>query len=115
MVGLLELLKDDPEEFVRRSVANNLNDISKDHPDLVAEIARRWWSAGGRDRRRLVRHALRTLIKRGHAGALDVLGYGANSPAVISRVTCAPGRVEIGGQPPYKRVVILGPCVRSTS
>ncbi len=98
VVDLLELLKDDPEEYVRRSVANNLNDISKDHPDLVVEIARRWWSAGGRNQRRLVRHGLRTLIKRGHAGALDVLGYSANSPAVISGVTCTPGRAEIGGK-----------------
>ena len=48
VVALLELLKDDPEEYVRRSVANNLNDISKDHPELAVEIARRWWvEAGG--------------------------------------------------------------------
>ena len=50
VVDLLELLRDDPEEYVRRSVANNLNDIAKDHPDLTVEIARRWWSDGDEQR-----------------------------------------------------------------
>ncbi len=96
VVELLELLKDDPEEYVRRSVANNLNDISKDHGALVVKIARRWWKGAGKNRKRLVRHGLRTLIKQGDAGALAVLGYGPNSPAVISRVVCIPRRVKIG-------------------
>ena len=38
MLALLELLKDDPELYVRRSVANNLNDIGKDHPELLTQI-----------------------------------------------------------------------------
>ena len=42
VIELLDMLKDDPEEYVRRSVANNLNDISKDHPSIAAEVARRW-------------------------------------------------------------------------
>jgi 3-methyladenine DNA glycosylase AlkC len=98
VVELLEVLKDDPEEYVRRSVANNLNDIAKDHPDRVIEIARRWWTGGSEERRRLVRHGLRTLIKQGHPGALHVLGYPSDSPAEVVRVTCAPKTVEIGGK-----------------
>ena len=42
VLPILEALKSDPEEYVRRSVANNLNDIAKDHPDTVAGIAKRW-------------------------------------------------------------------------
>lgn len=42
VLELLEMLRDDPEEYVRRSVANNLNDIAKDHPDLLVDVARRW-------------------------------------------------------------------------
>jgi 3-methyladenine DNA glycosylase AlkC len=38
VLELLELLKDDPELLVRRSVANNLNDIGKDHPELLAAV-----------------------------------------------------------------------------
>jgi 3-methyladenine DNA glycosylase AlkC len=73
---ILEALKGDPEEYVRRSVANHLNDIAKDHPDVVADIARRWLVEASGDRKRLVRHACRTLIKQGHRRTLKALGYG---------------------------------------
>lgn len=76
LIPLLTLLRDDPSETVRRSVANNLNDIAKDHPDLVAGIARDWLAEAPPERRRLVRHACRTLVKRGHAATLAALGYG---------------------------------------
>ena len=73
---LLRALHRDPEEYVRRSVANHLNDISKDHPDLAVEVAGEWWGEGDRQTRRLVRHALRGLIKAGDPGALTIMGYG---------------------------------------
>ncbi len=76
LLPLLEVLKDDEEEYVRRSVANNLNDIAKDHPDVVARIAARWLKGAGKDRKKLVRHACRTLIKQGHQRKLKALGYG---------------------------------------
>lgn len=96
VLELLEILKDDPVEYVRRSVANNLNDIAKDHPDMVVEVAGRWWADGDRNRRRLVRHGLRTLIKAGNAGALDVLGYGPNSPVRVASASIEPAHVSIG-------------------
>ena len=98
VLGLLEMLKDDPEEYVRRSVANNLNDIAKDHPDRVVEVARRWWSdaSAGLERRKLVRHGLRTLVKAGHRGALDVLGFGEDSPVELDGFSCSPPSVPIG-------------------
>lgn len=75
VIALLEQLKDDPSEYVRRSVANNLNDIAKDHPDRVAGIAQTWMIGADKNRQRLIRHALRTLIKDGHSGAFKALGY----------------------------------------
>jgi 3-methyladenine DNA glycosylase AlkC len=93
---LLELLKDDPEEYVRRSVANNLNDISKDHPERVVEVAARWLVDASDDRERLVRHALRTLVKAGHAGALELLGFSVDSPVVVRSVSLRPDVVPIG-------------------
>ena len=57
LLPLLVALRDDPEEYVRRSVANNLNDIAKDHPDLVAALAKEWLAAAPAPRQRLVRHA----------------------------------------------------------
>ena len=98
VLELLEALKDDPEEYVRRSVANCLNDISKDHPDRAVEVARRWWADASSDRKRLVRHALRTLIKAGDAGALEVLGYDADNAASVRSVDCVPAIAEIGGK-----------------
>lgn len=98
VLELLELLKDDPEEYVRRSVANNLNDISKDHPDLVVEVARRWWTDGDEKRRRLIRHGLRTLVKAAHSDALDVLGFGPGSPARVLGARCDPTHVSIGAK-----------------
>lgn len=76
ILPLLDSLKDDEEEYVRRSVANNLNDIAKDHPDLVASIAKEWLKGADENRKRLVRHACRTLVKQGHKETLVALGYG---------------------------------------
>ena len=95
VLALLERLKDDKEEYVRRSVANNLNDIAKDHPELVVRTAELWWN-GDENRRRLVRHGLRTLIKQGDPGALAVLGYGTDSPTRIASVAVTPEVVSIG-------------------
>jgi 3-methyladenine DNA glycosylase AlkC len=77
---LLEALKDDPEEYVRRSVANHLNDIAKDHPDVVAEIAERWLKGADKKREKLVRHACRSLVKQGHAPTLRA--FGLNPPEI---------------------------------
>ncbi len=97
VIELLETLRDDPAEYVRRSVANSLNDIAKDHPDVVVDIADRWWDGASADRKRLVRHGLRTLIKQGHPGALAVLGYGPDSPVRVEAVRVLPSAVRIGG------------------
>jgi len=76
LLPLLESLKDDESDYVRRSVANNLNDIAKDHPNIVASVAIRWMRKATKERQKLVRHACRTLIKQGHKKALSALGYG---------------------------------------
>jgi 3-methyladenine DNA glycosylase AlkC len=77
---LLEALKDDPEDYVRRSVANHLNDIAKDHPDLVADIAKSWLKDADRNREKLVRHACRSLVKQGHTATLEA--FGLNPPEI---------------------------------
>jgi 3-methyladenine DNA glycosylase AlkC len=95
LLPLLEALKDDKEEYVRRSVANNLNDIAKDHPDKVAKIAKQWLKGASKDRGRLVRHACRTLIKQGHQKTLKALGYG--SPDIkLGKFNVLTSRVNFG-------------------
>ena len=99
VLRLLELLKDDPELYVRRSVANNLNDIGKDHPQLLVDVARRWLRErpASRDRAWIVGHALRSLVKRGHPGALAVLGYGAAPRVRVAAAEVSPRRLRLGG------------------
>jgi 3-methyladenine DNA glycosylase AlkC len=98
VLSLLDELKDDPEEYVRRSVANNLNDISKDHPQEVIDIAARWWPDSDANRRKLLRHGLRTLVKHGDPQALEILGYSANSPVEVSMISVDPPDPRIGGR-----------------
>ena len=74
IIPILERLKDDPEEYVRRSVANNLNDISKDHPDVVLALANQWIGQH-KNRDRLVKHACRTMLKQGQPEALALFGF----------------------------------------
>jgi 3-methyladenine DNA glycosylase AlkC len=86
VLELLELLKDDPERYVQRSVANNLNDIGKDHPDVLVATCERWSQAGTPERKYIVGHALRSLVKAGHRGALAVIGAGARPALRVSEV-----------------------------
>ena len=74
ILPILEKLKDDPEEFVRKSVANNLNDISKDHPDIVLEMCERW-KGNSKNTDRIIKHACRTLLKQGNKRALLLFGF----------------------------------------
>jgi 3-methyladenine DNA glycosylase AlkC len=90
VLPLLERLRDDPEGFVRRSVANNLNDIGKDSPDVLVEVARRWMIDADERRRALVRHALRSLVKQGDPRALEILGYGQAAAVEVREVRIAP-------------------------
>ncbi|QGG91359.1 DNA alkylation repair protein [Agrobacterium sp. MA01] len=75
ILPILEALVDDEEDYVRRSVANSLNDIAKDHPDLVADFVERQSEGASKNRLWLLKHASRTLVKKGHAKALANFGY----------------------------------------
>ena len=98
VLELLELLKDDPALYVRRSVANNLNDIGKDHPKILTTVAKRWLRGASAERQWIVRHALRSAVKRADAGALHALGFGAKADVGVRKVSITPARVKIGGK-----------------
>ena len=75
-IKLLNELQNDPSEYVRRSVANHLNDHAKNHPDLVVETLKVWKkNHPGKNMDRLIKHATRTLIKNGHQTALELIGF----------------------------------------
>jgi 3-methyladenine DNA glycosylase AlkC len=108
LLPILSRLRDDLSEMVRRSVANSLNDIAKDHPDLVADVARDWLEDAPRERARLVRHAVRTLVKQGHPATLAALGYGAAS--VDGTLTMATPTVAFGGALAFALWTTNWPC-----
>ncbi len=96
---LLDRLHADPTRYVTRSVANHLNDIARLNPDLVYTALTRWAGVGRQDDKELVwitRHALRTLIKQGAAGAMALLGYQIDAEIQLSDLELSTDPVEIG-------------------
>lgn len=75
VLSILKQLKEDPAETVRRSVANNLNDISKDHPETVVNLAKQW-KGQSPELDWVVKHACRTLLKQGHPEVMQLFGFG---------------------------------------
>ncbi|HMP83608.1 MAG TPA: DNA alkylation repair protein [Verrucomicrobiota bacterium] len=69
---ILEALKDDPELYVRRSVANHVGDIAKNHPALAFDLCERWLNGASAERKWLIRHALRHPAKKGVKAALQL-------------------------------------------
>ncbi|WP_241299802.1 DNA alkylation repair protein [Burkholderia stabilis] len=92
---ILDTLRADPSAYVRRSVANHLNDVAKTHPAWVLDRAERW---GGDDphTRWIVRHALRTLVKQGDRRALAILGAESAPRLEAGTLDVTPVRVVLG-------------------
>lgn len=97
LLPILELLRDDPSEYVRRSVANNLNDIAKDHPELVIQVCKAWLRDASEERRWIVRHATRTLVKEGNVAVFPLLGYTKNPKITKVQLALNVKHVAIGG------------------
>jgi 3-methyladenine DNA glycosylase AlkC len=92
-VPLLNRLHCDQTRYVTRSVANHLNDIAKIDADRVVGLLREWSTAGKQSAKELnwmTRHGLRTLVKQGHVGALDLLGFRADAPVRVSAKILTP-------------------------
>ena len=97
VLRLLEKLKTDPVLMVRRSVANNLNDIAKDNPDLVVKTLKRWKGIPDEGTQWLIRHAARTLVRQGSPEALAILGYDSRVGISFSNLQLDPLLLELGG------------------
>jgi 3-methyladenine DNA glycosylase AlkC len=96
VLELLDGLKDDSTTLVRRSVANNLNDLGKVHRELLMRTCAAWLEGASAERRALVEHALRSAVKRGDGDALRLLGYGSKPSVSIEQIRFDPPRVAIG-------------------
>lgn len=95
VLPILEILKGDSSEYVRRSVANNLNDISKDNPSTVIEIAKKWHGAND-NTDKIVKHACRTLLKQGNTGIMELFGFESIKNIEISDFEITTKQVKIG-------------------
>jgi 3-methyladenine DNA glycosylase AlkC len=99
---ILEILKFDDSLYVRKSVANHLNDIAKDHPDLVIQILKKWQKIAGKEHSPkiswIIRRSLRTLIKNGHQDALKLMGVSTKAKVKILGFKLDRKTVQGGGE-----------------
>lgn len=95
ILPILENLKRDSSLYVRKSVANSLNDISKTHPDLILELATKWYGKHA-DTNWIIKHACRTLLKKGDKRILAIFGYQETSTLELTHFTYGPNSISIG-------------------
>lgn len=95
IIPILENLKDDPARFVRLSVANNLNDIAKDNPEIVISLAKKWYGKSP-EVDWIVKHGCRTLLKQGNAEVMGLLGLGDVKSISIENFQISTPEVKVG-------------------
>jgi len=93
---ILDRLRHDPSEVVRRSVANHLNDVSKDHPGYAIAVLSEWQD-GSAEVDEITRHALRTLLKAGNPDALRLLGFDPDVDVAVRDLHLDPEPAPLGG------------------
>lgn len=95
ILPILEQLKADPSMHVRKSVANNLNDISKTHPEIVLGIASAWYGKNAHTDW-IVKHSLRTLLKRGNRDALALFGLEDSASIIVDDFALGRASISVG-------------------
>ena len=95
ILPILETLKDDPSEYVRKSVANNLNDISKDNPEIVLDICDHWLGQSPRTDW-IAKRGCRTLLKAGNTRALMLFGFGDPTGVTVDNLALDNDSPQIG-------------------
>lgn len=95
-IPLLDTLKADKSLYVRRSVANHLNDIAKDHPDIVIKTCQKWQKLKTKEIDWLIKHATRTLVKQGLPDVFALLGYTQNPEMTIESLELSNNSIKLG-------------------
>lgn len=96
ILPILHTLKNDPSLYVRKSVANNINDISKDNPDIAMALCEQWLPQATTNTQWIIRHGLRTLVKQGNAQALALLGYKAARQIQVEQLQTDKPALSVG-------------------
>lgn len=92
---IIEQLKTDEEVYVKKSVANHLNDISKDNPDYMISVMKSWEIANPHTAW-IIKHASRSLIKKGHKDSLDIFNFEKRVKLRIEKFRLSPSRIKLG-------------------
>ncbi len=108
LAAILDALNNDPSLYVRRSVANSLNDITKDNPAWALDRIEQW-PLDNPGTAWIAKHALRSLIKQGDRRALTVIGAGQEASVTISDLRIAPAAIRLG------ETIELSFCLTSTA
>ena len=93
--SILDALKYDDEKYVQKSVANHINDISKDHPDKLMDFLTDWDTSNDTVNW-IVKHGTRTLIKQGNKRAFKKLGVATRPKIKLSRFTLDKSSIALG-------------------
>ncbi len=105
--ALLEPLLDDEVDYVRKAIANNLNDVSRDKPELVLAWAEEWMTPeASKERRWIISRALRTLVNAGHPTALGILGFAPPSALKVTWKDTTPSQVALNQLIPFEFEVV---------
>lgn len=103
---ILDHLKFDPELYVRKSVSNHLNDITKDHPERVIKTLSQWKKSAQKEQIKnidwIIHRSLRTLIKSGHPGALNLIGISTKTQLEVRKLKITPTLAQVGKQIEFK-------------
>lgn len=95
IIPILENLKNDPARFVRLSVANNLNDIAKDNPETVIDLAKKWHGKS-KEVDWVIKHGCRTLLKQGNPEIMELFGLGTVNNVNIENFQISTPEVKVG-------------------
>lgn len=95
VITLLKQLKNDSSLYVRRSVANNLNDIGKDNPDAVTSLLKEWKKEATENTLWMIQHAVRSLVKEGNKEALEILGYSSDIDISLTNLIITTEKIHL--------------------
>ncbi len=95
ILPILENLKEDESLYVRKSVANNLNDIAKDNPEVVIDLIKKWKGVSPHTDW-IIKHGARTLLKKAHAEVLSLFGLQTTLSCKVSNLSLIKNKINIG-------------------
>lgn len=95
-LALLEVLQNDSSKYVQKSVANHLNDITKDNPKRAIETLARWKKENNPNTNWIIKHALRSELKKGTPEALEILGFSSKSKIEVANLKLSSEKVKVG-------------------